>query len=145
MSTASNRARAKLAAKRVGRRHRTSRSRRGTPSTAPYEAALAMTGDDIGDLQKAIDDAPGPDLLADLDRAASELERPRRVTLSDTCPHCGHSVTLRDYVTFPALVSVAGRLRAIRAKLADFDPRVLQRMIDSLGEGASLWWTGKGG
>ena len=140
MSTASNRAHAKLASKR---RYRPT-ARRGVPSTAPYETAVALTGDDIGDLQTAIDSAPGPDALHVLDNAASTVEKPVAVTLKGQCPHCGKGVTLRKTIEIPGMAVVASRLRALRDKLAEFDPAVLQRMIDHMGRGASLWWT-KGG
>ena len=143
MSTGSNRARAKLAAKRRGQAGRSgSYTKRPTPSTAPFRAAAALTDGDVGDLQRAIDAAPGADVLAELDDAACEIERPQRVTLQGTCGECGSGVTITDTVSIPALTAVAGRLGQLRERLSRFDGRVLQRVIDRLGEGASLWFTG---
>ena len=138
MSTGHNRARAKLLAKRRGTGH----ARHGTPSTAPYEAAAALTGDDVGDVQRAIDAAPTPKDLAELDRAAADLARSYQVTLHGTCAACGHQVTVRDTIQIPALAAVAGRLGDLRERLGKFDGRVLQELIDHLGENASLWFTG---
>ena len=146
MSRASNRAKAKLASKRRGSTKRPrSRARRPTPSTAPYEAAAALTGDDIGDLQRAIEAAPRPEDAAQLDQAANDVERPTRVTIRGSCPHCKAPVTLSKPVTLDGAASIAGRLRALAERLRRFDGRVLQRLVDDLGEGASLWFTGKGG
>lgn len=143
MSKGSNRAHAKLAAKRGALRK--VRPTRGTPSTEPYHAAAALTRDDLADLQRAIDNAPGGEVLAMLASAAASLERAHEVTARGTCGHCGHSVTVRDQVRIPALVAIAGELRDLREQLARFDPDVLQRIIDGMGQNASLWWTGKGG
>ena len=143
MSKGSNRARAKLAAKRRGQAGRArSHAKRPTPGTAPYAAAAALTDGDIGDLQRAIATAPGADVLAELDAAAGEIERPQRVTLQGTCSECGSGVSVTDTVSIPAMAAVAGRLGDLRDRLSRFDGRVLQRMIDRLGEGASLWFTG---
>lgn len=144
MSTASNRARAKLAAK-GGALRKAGRVGRSTPGTAPFEAAAALTRDDVGDLQRAIDNAPGREVLAILASAAAQLEKPHKVTVRGECGECGHSVTVTDLVRIPGLAAIAGELRELRDRLAEYDPDVLQRVIDGLGQNASLWWTGKGG
>jgi len=138
VSVGSNRARAKLAAKG----HGTGRARRGAPSTAPYAAAAALTAADVGELQGCIDFAPTDRSIAQLDQAAAALRQPQRVTVTGTCGECGERVTVTDTVRIPALASIADQLEELRDRLSRFDARVLQRLIDGLGENASLWFTG---
>ena len=115
---------------------------RPTPSTAPFVAAAALTEEDVGGVQRCIAAGPTAEDVGALDRAAEEMARPHEVTIEGTCPHCGQPVKLRRRVVVPELAGIAARLRVLRDKLARFDGRVLQRLLDRLGEGASLWFTG---
>ena len=116
--------------------------KRAAPSTAPYVAAAALTEEDVGGVQRCIASGPTAEDVGALERAAEEMTRPHEVTIEGRCPHCGRPVTLRAHVVAPELVRIAARLRVLRDKLARFDGRVLQRLVERLGEGASLWFTG---